>query len=200
MRGFNRNTRWLATGVLGVVVFSASVLAVLIQEPRQKATDPKREAMHAGADLLLNANPAILSRVVDLKEESIGGKTSRQAISVDHGYTVISPPENSSTEAAASTRTSVDALTPHINHSDRQANTNWFSRALPQGSSQVIRSRVPRGRYRSSVRPRFVDVKTRLLALWHQSLKRPQESRGWTLSKSNQWRRKKISYTATTNR
>ncbi len=201
MRGFNRNTRWLATGVLGLVVFAAFVLAVLLQGSHQKAANRTEEARPTGSDLFFNANPDTLSKVVGLKGETTGGLTSRQAIGVDHEYTVISPPENSNTETAASTRTSVDALAPQINQADRHASTNWFSPALPQDSSQVIRPRVPKARTRSSVRPRFVDVKTRLLALWHQSLKRPQESSGWTLfSRSNQWRRKKISYTEKTNR
>ena len=39
----------------------------------------------------------------------------------------------------------------------------------------------PRARSRSSVRPRFVDVKMRLIALWRQSLVRNERSRSWTL-------------------
>jgi hypothetical protein len=39
----------------------------------------------------------------------------------------------------------------------------------------------PRARSRSSVRPRFVDVKMRLIALWRQSLVRNERSHSWTL-------------------
>jgi hypothetical protein len=50
------------------------------------------------------------------------------------------------------------------------------------------------------VRPRFVDVKMRLIALWHQSLVRTERSRSWTLfSNSNKGERKKVGYTAETN-
>ena len=49
------------------------------------------------------------------------------------------------------------------------------------------------------MRTRYVDVKTRLIALWHQSFQR-EKSRAWTLFlNSNKWQRKKISYTAETN-
>jgi hypothetical protein len=50
------------------------------------------------------------------------------------------------------------------------------------------------------VRPRFVDVKMRLIALWRQSRVRTERSRSWTLfSNSNKGERKKVSYTAETN-
>ena len=50
------------------------------------------------------------------------------------------------------------------------------------------------------VRPRFVDVKMRLIELWHQSLMRSERSRSWTLfSNLNKADRKKISYTAQIN-
>jgi hypothetical protein len=43
-----------------------------------------------------------------------------------------------------------------------------------------------------------VDVKMRLIALWHQSLQR-EKSRGWTaFSNSNKWERRKVGYTAET--
>ena len=44
IRRFNRDTGWLATGVLGAVVFAALVLAVLVQERHPKAVDLTEEA------------------------------------------------------------------------------------------------------------------------------------------------------------
>ncbi len=41
-----------------------------------------------------------------------------------------------------------------------------------------------------------VDVKARLIALWHQSLIRGERSRSWPLSANLKGARKKISYTA----
>jgi hypothetical protein len=49
---------------------------------------------------------------------------------------------------------------------------------------QILRrssdQKFPMLRYRTFVRHRIVDVKTRLIALWHQSLQR-EKSRAWTL-------------------
>ena len=55
IRRFNRDTVWVATGVLGTVIFAA--LMVAVQERQRKATEAER-------DLLLNANPATVAGVV----------------------------------------------------------------------------------------------------------------------------------------
>jgi hypothetical protein len=52
---FNRDTVWLATGVLGTVIFAALVLAV--QEHQPNATQAER-------GLLLNASPATVASVI----------------------------------------------------------------------------------------------------------------------------------------
>ena len=49
IKGYNRDTAWLATGVLGAVVLAALMLAV--EERQPKATQGER-------DLLPNANSA----------------------------------------------------------------------------------------------------------------------------------------------
>ena len=41
IRGFNRDTAWLATGVLGAVIFAALVLAVQEHQPNATASDPR---------------------------------------------------------------------------------------------------------------------------------------------------------------
>ena len=51
--GFNRDTGWLATGVLGALVLAALMLAV--QERQPKATQAER-------DLLPNANSAAVEK------------------------------------------------------------------------------------------------------------------------------------------
>jgi hypothetical protein len=43
LRRFNRDTQWLATGILGALVSAALVLAVLIQEGQPKAVDQAKE-------------------------------------------------------------------------------------------------------------------------------------------------------------
>ena len=55
IRRFNRDTVWLATGVLGTVIFAAVMVAV--QECQRKATEAERYPS-------LNANPATVASLV----------------------------------------------------------------------------------------------------------------------------------------
>jgi hypothetical protein len=193
IRRFNRDTGWIATGVLGAVVFAALVLAVLVQDRHPKAVDLTEEAVQARGDLLLNANFATRFTVVGLNgKRSTGKMTSGQASNVGHAFTEISPKEipSSQMEAAASTPT----------HITSPANASSWSPVHWQDFARLSRPKVPNVGYRSSVRSRFVDVKMRLIALWHRSLVRSERSRSWTLfSNSNKGDRKKVSYTAATN-
>jgi hypothetical protein len=54
VRRLNRDTTWLATALLGSVIFAALVLA--LQERHPKAADLTKEARQTGGNLLLNAN------------------------------------------------------------------------------------------------------------------------------------------------
>jgi hypothetical protein len=167
----------------GVVVLAVLVLAALVQERHPKAADLTEEARQAEGDFLLNANPATRFTVVDLNGKSSTGKmTSKQATSVNRSFTEISPKENSSSqmEAAAATPTPVLAFTPEINRHDVQANAGSWTAAHRQDSGRVMGLNPPRARSKSSVRLRFVDVKMRLIALWHQSLVQSEKFRTWT--------------------
>ena len=173
IRRLNRDTTWVATGLLGAVIFAALVLALLECHP--KADDLAKEASQTSGSLSLNANPTTPSNVVGSIEKSTDEIASGQATSVDRG------------------------LTPEMSHHNGQANATSWSPAHGPDSAQVIRSKIPTVRCRTFVRHRIVDVKMRLIALWHQSLMPSEKSRGWTLfSNSNKWRRKKIRYTAAT--
>ena len=115
-----------------------------------------------------------LSSVMDSNEKSTGETTAGQAPSID-------------------TR-----LTPEIIHPDVQANATSWSPSQRPDSVHAAHTKTPNVRHRSSMHPRYVDVKTRLIALWHQSL-RHEKSRGGTLfSNSNKGARKKVGYTAET--
>ena len=112
IRRFNRDTGWVATAVLGTVIFATLVLAVQVQERHQKRHDLTQEARQVRRDFLLNANPATRFTGVGLDgKTSIGKMTSEHASSVDHAPTEISPEENSSSqpEAAASTPSRIHA-------------------------------------------------------------------------------------------
>lgn len=119
----------------------------------------------------LNTSP--LSSAMGSNEKSTGEITTGQTPSIDSG------------------------LTPKINHTNVQANATSWSPSQRPDSAQAARTKIPK-RHRSSLHPRYVDVKTRLIALWHQSL-RHEKTRGGTLfSNSNKGERKKVGYTAET--
>jgi hypothetical protein len=63
---------------------------------------------------------------------------------------------------------------------DSQANATSWSSAHSYDFARVIRSKIHNIRHRSPARLRFVDLKMRLIALWHQSLARSQRPRSWT--------------------
>jgi hypothetical protein len=64
--------------------------------------------------------------------------------------------------------TTVDSkLTPKTINPDEPANATSVSPSLQTASAEVNRPRIGHLRYRSTVRHQMLDVKTRLLALWH---------------------------------
>ena len=177
IRRFNRDTGWLATGVLGTVALAVGLLAV--QERHPKANDLTAKAVQAGGDLLLNANSDTLFKDVGSNEKSTGEITSGQGSSVDHAFTETPLQEipSSPTEPAASTP--VLALTPE-NRNDAQANPDAGALARRQDSARAIGPQFRNARNRSSVASGSVDVKRRLIELWHQSLAKSEKSRSWT--------------------
>lgn len=58
IRKFNRDTRCVAIGALGAVVFAGLMLALLVQERYPNAVDHTGEAVQAGGNFLLNTNVA----------------------------------------------------------------------------------------------------------------------------------------------
>ena len=180
---FNRDTLWLATGVVGTVVFAALVLAV--EEWRPDATQAER-------GLLLNANPATAGSAVARSSKSDSKMTPGRGSSDDQAFAETSLPEISSAQAkpaAASTPAPIVAFTPEINRN-----------AHGPPTAPVKGRRAHNLRNTSSVAFGYVDVKRRLIELWHQSLARKEKSRTWTaFSNLNREARKKAAYTAETN-
>src|SRR5271165_1814456 len=131
IKRFNRNTTWVATALLGFVVFGALIVA--FQERHANMDD--EETRQTTGDLL-NANPAAISEVVDSKEKSTGEMTSAQATSVDRG------------------------LTPEINQPGVPATaSSWSSANRLDDSARVIRPKMPNPIRRTFVRHRILDVK-----------------------------------------
>src|ERR1700693_2129606 len=203
LRRFNRDSRCLAAGVFGVVVFTALAFAALVPERYSKKADLTKQTSQANSGYLLNADFATLFSGGNLSaKRSTSQVTSGTAASVDQGFAEFSSGETlARMEAvAAPTPNPVLMLSPEMNRFLAQANGSKVSPAHRPDFARVIRTRISQERYRSSAHLRDVDVKMRLIALWHRSLVPSQKSRGWTpFSNSNQWQRKKISYTAATS-
>jgi hypothetical protein len=131
-----------------------------------------------------------------------GKVTSGQASSADRAIAGIPVEKNFSSqmESGASASNPVLAFPPEIRSEDARSDVGSSTSGNRQDSGRVIGSKVPRARSRSSLQPRFVDVKMRLIALWHQSLARSERSRGWILfANSSRGKRKKVSYAVETN-
>ena len=172
---FNRDTVWLATGVLGIVVFAALVLAFQERQPQVR---------QAERDILPNVPATVASEVANSSKAN-GKMTPRQGDGVDHAE--ISPQEISSSQTETAAPTSVLAYTPQINRDAHR-------------SARARGSKTPNGRNRSSVVFGSAYIKRRLIELWHQSLAKTEKSRSWTaFSNFNGWVSKKAAYTAETN-
>ena len=200
IRSFNRDTWWVATTVLGIVIFATLVLAFQVQERHQKRHDLTQKARQAKLDLVQNANPATSFRGVSMGgKDSTGRTTSEQTGSPAH-LPEIYPNESSSLqpEAAASSQTTVLAFTPDANHINAETKTSSWSPVSEEDSAGVMRPKIRKVRDGSSGSPRYVGVKRRLIELWHQSLVKI-ETRNWTaFSKLNRGLKKKTAYTAAT--
>jgi hypothetical protein len=155
---FNRETVWLAVGVLGTVVFAALVLAV--QECQPKAPQTER-------DLSLNANPGEARSVLAVSNFT-GKMTPEQGSGDDHTFTETALLE-ACPSSSAPTPAPVLAFTPEISRN-----------AHRQDSAPEKRLRTRTVKNRSSFGFGTVNVKRRLIELWHESLARNAKSRSWT--------------------
>jgi hypothetical protein len=202
LRRFNRDSRCLAAGVFGVVVFTALAFAALVPERYSKKADLTKQTSQVKSGYLLNAGfPTLFSGGNLNAKRPTSQVTSGTAASVDQGFAEYSSDENLARMEAVAAPTPDPALmlSHEMNRLLAQANGSTVSPAHRRNFAQVIRTRIPQERQKSSGRLRDVDVKTRLIAPWHQSLRR-EKSRGWTLfSKSNKWQKEKISYTGETS-
>ena len=134
--------------------------------------------------------------VIWTKEDDEAGRTSPKLDAPPLSSVMVSN-EKSTDEITTGQAPSMDTgLTPEINQPDVQANASSWSPSQRPDSTHAVRTKIFNVRLRSSMHPRYVDVKTRLIALWHQSLRR-EKSRGGTLySNSNKGARKKVGFTA----
>jgi hypothetical protein len=159
LRRFNRDADRLAAQALVAGVSAILVLGFLIRKE---------------ANALLNANPPTLSKVDDFDaNSSTDATTSAQATTSDDTLAVISPPPETLFQSTAQTPA---ALTAELN----QPGADARSLAHSQDHAPVNPPKIHNIKHRLFGRSRFIDVKMRLLALWHESLERSQRAQSWT--------------------
>ena len=109
--------------------------------------------------------------VIWTKEDDEAGRTSPK-LDTPLLSSVMGSNEKSTGEITAGQASNIDSgVTPKINHSDVQANATSSSPSQRSDSAHAAPTKIPNVRLRSSMHPRYVDVRTRLIALWHQSLR-----------------------------
>jgi hypothetical protein len=174
MRKFNRTTTWVATGLLSTLIIAAG--ALVFQGNHPMAANLAEEARGTSGGQVSDESPDAPSEVIGLNGKNTDQTTSEQLASSDPGFT------------------------PEINNTETPTKVSAWSGVERQDSPRAIRPRIHNLRHRSSLHSRMVDVKTRLIMLWHQSLARMEKSRGWTLfSYPHQARSKKVSYAIEAN-
>src|SRR3984957_13692456 len=132
---FNRDTAWLATGVVGTVVFAAIVLAVQEHQPNAK---PK------GSALSVKANPASMLAVVANGSGPDAGSAPTQESSANRAPVKASlDGKNSSSPNQSATSGSDPAFVPEASrHEHRQESTR---RRGSRSSNERNRSSVAFG-------------------------------------------------------
>jgi hypothetical protein len=173
IKKFNRNTTWVATGLLGSVFFAA--LMVALQDRRVKSDEPSVEESQSAGELTPTFNAAVFTNSTSRNDKQIDEVVSEQPTSLNSG------------------------VVPVINQLGVKPDAPAQTQVSDKDSARATNERIRHVSPRSSVRSKYVGVKARLIALWHQSTQR-KKSPGWTLStNSKEDRKKKVSYTTATN-
>src|SRR5580704_17571752 len=156
LRRFDRETGWLATGLLGGLISAAMAIGVQLQKHPTEQVNLPVKTMEVGVD-----HPGIFQ------------------------------PQTDETATTA---------TPDLNSEADRRNVQASPSILSTQKTLAVKApKTSTAKSKSSKRLRIVDVKKRLIELWHQSLAKA-ETRSWTLFKSSNGRDKhKVSYTAETH-
>lgn len=188
IRRFNRDTEWVALLVLGALVSLTLGFAFLVQERYPGASDLRDGVRQADTDFLRS------------EESSVDKVSSSHSTSVFPAVAEISNPENSLSHLEAVSSSAAVPAPPEMNSQEVRLNESSWSQGKRPDAARVTGAKTPNARPRFFLRPRIVDVKMRLLALWHQSLSRNERSRSWTpLTNTNKGQKQRISYTVATN-
>jgi hypothetical protein len=175
IRKFNRSTTWVASGLLGSVIF-AGLMVAFQERNSEPAGNDGGQAKQVGDAVFSTDHSANLPSAANVPENTAN---------------VTPAPIKSGDQGLASTgkddpaeRGNVIGWSPVPRHDLGRR---------PGGTNSKTISRT-------SPRPRYVGVKARLLALWHQSLAHNEKGRSWTrFSKVKEGDKERVSYTARAN-
>jgi hypothetical protein len=197
LRRFNRDTAWLVVWLLGILGFAALVFAVLIPEPHPATAGFQGRASQAKSAPSLTADAVELVKIVDSTAKRSADQVPLGTLThVDQRSTEGSSKEShAQTEAAAVSTPAPILVLPQPSPSIATANVSNWSPAQQKESAQAIRGKAPYRRGRLSGGLGNVDVKKRLIELWHQSLVRTEKPRSWAMF-SKLDRKKKAAFTA----
>jgi hypothetical protein len=176
IRKFNRSTTWVASGLLGSVIFAA--LMVAFQERNSEpAGNDASQARQVGDAELSTDHPASLPSFANLPENTANEVTPGLMKGGDQRLASVGKDEPAE-------RVNVIGWSPVPRHD--------LGRSHGATSSKTTS--------RTSTRPKYVNVKMRLLALWHESLAHNEKARSWTrFSQVKEGEKEKVSYTARAN-
>ena len=173
LRRFNRDTAWVFAWLLGGLICAALAVEVLIPELHPRMTGLQRETSQAESAPSSAANAAELVKVADSNARRSANQVPSGTLTlVDQESTESSSKEShAQAEAAAASTPTLGLILPQPSPSIATANVNNWSLAQKK-SAQASRGKAPYRRGKSSGALRDIDVKKRLIELWHQSLVR----------------------------
>src|SRR4029077_2783585 len=184
VRRFNRDTASLVVWLLAGLIFAALVFAFLIPEPHSRMTGLQGRPSQAESAPSLPADAAKL-KVVDsnvkrsANQVPLGTLTHVDQRSAENSF----KESRAQTEAAAGSTPAPVLALPERRPSIATANVSSWSPPQPKQSAHAIRGKAPYRRGKSSDALRDIDVKKRLIQLWHQSLARTEKekARSWAM-------------------
>ena len=182
LRRFNRDTGWLAVWLLSVLVLAAFVLAFLIPEPHP-ARDGLEGRLSQAKSIPSRTEDVALSQIVDSNSKSSASEVTLGTLTyLDQGATESSSKESvARTEAAAGSTPASILVLPEPSPGFATAKMSNHSPAQTKEPAQVIRGKTSYRRSKSSYALRDVDVKKRLIELWHESLSRTEKPQSWSV-------------------
>jgi hypothetical protein len=191
LRRFNRDTAWLAVLLLSALIFAALACVFLIPEPRPVMAGLQGRASQAKLAPSLTADAAEPVKIADANaKRSANPVPSATLTHIDQFPAESSSKEPHAVTETAAASTPAPIVLPEPSPAIATANASNLSLDQPKESAQVIRGEAPYRRSKSAARLTDVEVKKRLIELWHQSLVRTEKVRGWAgmLHRARPWK------------